>query len=75
MRHAHASACRVGLHALTDGRLVLTVQDNGVGGVHPAGSGLVGMLERVRAAGGSLDIESAAGVAIRASFPWSRAMS
>ncbi len=71
MRHAKASACRVGLHC-TDGSLVLTVEDNGIGGVRPGGSGLAGMLERVKSAGGRLDIDSADGVAIRATFPWSR---
>jgi two-component system, NarL family, sensor histidine kinase DesK len=70
MRHAKASACRVGLHRTEDG-LVLTVEDNGTGSVRPNGTGLAGMLERVTSAGGRLDIESANGVAIRATFPWS----
>jgi two-component system sensor histidine kinase DesK len=70
MRHAQATACRVGLHH-ADRSLVLTVEDNGIGGVRPSGSGLAGMLERVRSAGGRLDIDSANGVAIRATFPWS----
>ncbi len=71
MRHAKASACRVGLHRTDDG-VVLTVEDNGVGRARPNGTGLAGMLERVKAAGGRLDIENANGVAIRATFPWSR---
>jgi signal transduction histidine kinase len=33
---------------------------------------LSGMIERVRSAGGDLDIGSDNGVAIRATFPWSR---
>lgn len=69
MRHAKASACRIGLHR-RERTLVLTVEDNGVGGAHPDGSGLAGMLERVRSAGGHLDIDSRNGVAIRATFPW-----
>jgi len=71
MRHARASACRIRLHR-TDSSLVLTVEDNGVGGVRPGGSGLAGMLERVSSAGGRLDIDSANGVAICATFPCSR---
>jgi two-component system sensor histidine kinase DesK len=68
IRHARASVCRVGLHG-TNTSVVLTVEDNGIGGVRPTGSGVAGMLERVQAAGGRLDIQSANGVAIRASFP------
>jgi two-component system sensor histidine kinase DesK len=70
MRHANASACRIGLHC-TGSSLVLTVEDNGIGGVRPSGSGLAGMLERVTSAGGRLDIDSTRGVAIRATFPLS----
>jgi two-component system sensor histidine kinase DesK len=70
IRHAKASACRIGLHR-TESSLTLTVEDNGVGGVRPSGSGLAGMLERVRSAGGRLDIDGTNGVAIRATFPWS----
>lgn len=70
MRHANASACRIGLHGV-DATLTLTVQDNGVGGVRRSGSGLAGMRERVNSAGGRLDIDSTDGVTIRASFPWS----
>lgn len=70
IRHAKASACRIGLHR-TESSLTLTVEDNGVGGLRPSGSGLTGMLERVRSAGGRLDIDSTNGVAIRATFPWS----
>ena len=68
MRHAGASACRIALHRLDSG-LVLTVEDNGVGGARPTGGGLTGMLERVSAAGGRLDIDGTRGVAIRATFP------
>ena len=70
MRHANASACRIGLHC-TGSSLVLTVEDNGVGGVRQTGSGVAGMLERVSSAGGRLDIDSTRGVAIRATFPLS----
>jgi two-component system sensor histidine kinase DesK len=70
MRHARASTCRIGLRRTNDS-LVLTVEDNGIGGARPTGGGLAGMLERVSSAGGRLDIDSTHGVAIRATFPWS----
>ena len=69
MRHARATVCRIRLRRMP-GNLVLTVEDNGVGGAHPTGSGLKGMLERVRSAGGRLEIDGSNGVAIRATFPW-----
>jgi two-component system sensor histidine kinase DesK len=68
IRHAKASVCRVGLHGTETG-VVLTVEDNGIGGVWRNGSGLAGMHERVHTAGGRLDIDSANGVVIRATFP------
>ena len=68
IRHARASACRIGLHR-TNEVLVLTVEDDGIGGARPYGSGLAGMLERVHAAGGRFDMNSTRGVAVRAAFP------
>jgi two-component system sensor histidine kinase DesK len=68
VRHARASHCHVSLRGDGDG-LVLTVRDNGVGGVHPGGSGLAGMHERVRAAGGRLDIDGTRGVTIEVRLP------
>jgi signal transduction histidine kinase len=59
----HARASLVSLEvARTNGTLVLTVADDGVGGALPsAGSGLAGINDRVAALGGSLRIDSAAG--------------
>ena len=61
VRYAAASAARVVVRA--DGeRLVVRVEDDGRGGADPsAGSGLRGLLDRVAAIGGSLDVESPAG--------------
>ncbi|MYM67238.1 sensor histidine kinase [Pseudoduganella sp. FT55W] len=73
VRHAQASEVCVGLcrheHCLS-----LTVRDNGVGLPQPnarQGSGLRGIAQRVREAGGRLDIASApgAGTALTMSFP------
>ncbi len=68
VRHARASACRVALRV--DARdLVMTIQDDGVGGPLREGNGLTGMRERVTAAGGTLDIESTRGVRVCVRFP------
>jgi signal transduction histidine kinase len=70
LRHAHAKHIRVGLDA-RDGRLVLTVDDDGVG-FDPAAAalrsrrlGLTSMEERARALGATLTIASSAGSGTR----------
>lgn len=59
----HARATQVQVEArLTEGSLRLLVHDNGRGGADPArGSGLVGLSDRVEAAGGRIEIVSPAG--------------
>ena len=64
-RHAEASAVRIELRK-TDGRLVLSVKDNGRGitsseGADRASIGLVGMRERARLLGGTLQISGKKG--------------
>jgi signal transduction histidine kinase len=60
-KHAEASRIELSL-AQIEGRLLLTIRDDGVGGADPArGSGLVGLTDRVEALGGSLDVESRPG--------------
>jgi signal transduction histidine kinase len=57
-KHAKASAIRVRVEADHEG-LRLSVSDNGVGGANLAhGSGLVGLKDRVEAAGGRLTVQS-----------------
>jgi two-component system, NarL family, sensor histidine kinase DesK len=56
-RHARASRVNVRLQAI-DNDAVLTVQDNGRGGTVQPGNGLTGMAERLRALGGSLQVQS-----------------
>ena len=47
---------------VTDGDVQLSITDNGVGGADPAGgSGLIGLKDRVEAAGGTLTVESPPG--------------
>jgi signal transduction histidine kinase len=60
-KHANASRVDVELSA-RDGRLRLSIRDDGVGGAEPArGSGLVGLSDRVEALGGSIEITSPPG--------------
>jgi signal transduction histidine kinase len=64
VKHADASALRIGLHR-ADGVLHLVVCDDGVGGAEAAGVGLRGIADRVHALGGSLTIASRAGEGTR----------
>jgi PAS domain S-box-containing protein len=68
----HAGASRVLVRAAADDhRLVMVVDDDGVGGADEAGSGLRGLADRVDALGGRLTIESPAGggTRLRAEIP------
>jgi signal transduction histidine kinase len=60
----HARASQVQLHARAlDGVLELEIEDDGIGGADPSrGSGLTGLADRVEALGGTISIESPAGV-------------
>src|SRR5271165_2804782 len=60
-KHSRASAVHVTLTA-ADGDVRLSISDDGVGGADPAGgSGLIGLKDRVEAAGGTLTVESPPG--------------
>jgi signal transduction histidine kinase len=70
-RHANASGVRV-MVAANDGVLRLSIRDDGIGGAEfGAGSGLVGLRDRVAALAGHLAIESppGSGTAIRVELP------
>jgi signal transduction histidine kinase len=62
VKHAKASRIDIGLH-LGDGVLRLRIVDDGIGGVQGgnAGSGLIGLADRVAAFDGDLSIESPLG--------------
>jgi signal transduction histidine kinase len=60
-KHANASAVHVEART-ADGRLHLSVRDDGVGGAELGrGSGLVGLADRVQALGGTITVRSPAG--------------
>jgi PAS domain S-box-containing protein len=72
-KYARASTARVTIAGTTD-RLVLTIEDDGVGGATPSpGSGLAGLQDRVAAMAGSLVVDSppGAGTRLRAEIPLS----
>jgi signal transduction histidine kinase len=60
-KHASASVVEVDVDA-RDGRLLLAIRDDGVGGADPTrGSGLIGLKDRVEATGGTMTVESPVG--------------
>jgi ligand-binding sensor domain-containing protein/signal transduction histidine kinase len=68
VKHARATEVGVTVH-LADSALVLEIRDDGrglpAGDLGPSGNGLKNLRERMRAAGGTLEIESAAGSGTR----------
>jgi signal transduction histidine kinase len=71
-KHAQASSARVEV-AQEDGRLVVAVVDDGIGGANAeGGSGLRGLADRVEALGGHLDVSSPQGdgTRLRAEIPY-----
>jgi signal transduction histidine kinase len=64
-KHAQADTVSVDV-ASTDDTLVVTIADDGVGGADPGrGSGLRGLVDRVQAVGGRLEVSSASGEGTR----------
>jgi signal transduction histidine kinase len=69
-KHAHAGRARIDV-ALTDGRAVIEISDDGCGGADPQGSGLCGLRDRVEALDGTLRVLSTptTGTRVRAEIP------
>jgi signal transduction histidine kinase len=71
-KYSRATRARVEV-ARVDGQLTIEVTDDGVGGADPArGSGLRGLLDRISALEGTLEVDSppGGGTAIRAAIPY-----
>jgi signal transduction histidine kinase len=61
VKHARASVVNVAVR-VADGTLHLSVRDDGVGGADPGrGSGLIGLVDRVEALGGTISVTSPVG--------------
>jgi signal transduction histidine kinase len=61
VKHSRASVAHVNVQP-RDGRLYLSVSDNGSGGADPAdGTGLIGLTDRIQALGGTITIHSPPG--------------
>ena len=69
-RHARADVALVEL-VHDDHGIRLTVSDDGVGGAEPAGSGLLGLADRVRMHGGRLRVDSPPGAGTTVIAYWS----
>jgi signal transduction histidine kinase len=70
-KYARATRATVNV-TRADGQVLVEIADDGVGGADPAGgSGLRGLLDRVSALGGTLEIDSApgSGTTVRAAIP------
>ena len=63
VKHSTADHCRVHLTSSADRTVVhVIVSDNGIGGAHQSkGHGLAGLADRVRALGGTFEVESPSG--------------
>ncbi len=59
-KHADASSVRVDVDE-HDNQLIIDVRDDGVGGAHLRGSGLLGIKDRVEALGGGIQLDSPPG--------------
>jgi signal transduction histidine kinase len=70
-KHARASTARVDVR-VADGHLRLLLADDGVGGADPGGgSGLIGLIDRVQALGGTMSVTSppGQGTTVRVTLP------
>ena len=71
VKHAQASEAHIEVQS-SNGMLDVTIRDDGVGGADPArGSGLIGLIDRVEALGGTLTVVSPTGegTSLRVSLP------
>jgi len=58
LKHARAASVLVLGHQDEDGRIFVTVEDDGRGGADPHGTGLLGVIDRIETLGGHVHISS-----------------
>ncbi len=58
LKHARATSVLVLGHQDDGGRIIVTVEDDGCGGVDPNGTGLLGVIDRIETLGGHVHITS-----------------
>lgn len=70
VKHARSSTILIDAY-VRDGRLVVSVEDDGIGGADLGGAGLVGIADRANAAGGCLIVvdRPGGGTSVRAELP------
>lgn len=68
IRHAAATSVRIEFQQ-GNGNVILTIEDNGRGGIQQEGNGLRGMRERVAALRGKIDIDSDRGTRLLIEIP------
>jgi signal transduction histidine kinase len=70
VKHAEASSVRLSA-VRNNGRLLLSIADDGAGGANPGGRGLRGISDRAEAIGGKLSVESKPGhgTVVKAELP------
>jgi two-component system sensor histidine kinase DesK len=68
VRHSHARTCRLKL-TTHNGSCVLSVEDDGRGGIQEEGNGLRGMRERIEALGGTFVRDTTSGTKLKFEFP------
>lgn len=69
IRHARAHRCRIRLQPEADGEWVLTISDDGRGGIRPDGAGIDGMRARIESLGGRFSIGGREGAELTARVP------
>ena len=68
IRHARARRCHIGLREV-NGTCVMEIYDDGQGGLHPEGSGIRGMRERIDGIGGRLVQRTDSGTSLTIALP------
>lgn len=61
LKHARATGVLLHAHRTEDGRIVVAVEDDGIGGADPTGTGLLGVIDRIETLDGHVRLISPVG--------------